>query len=173
MKRINQLIYFLLLLSCSALPALASDLNQSLAKIKNFHFVSNQLASSGLISMPDYAHIKEYGFKHVINLIPGDQSIEKARVESLGMSYQQIEVAWEEPTLDDFERFTKLMKSYKEDKIYVHCEANYRASTFIYLYRLLELNESQEKAQGDLLAVWKPSKTWLDFIEKLEFLTDK
>jgi len=162
-------MYLLSLLIASISPVLSSNVEQPFTTIKNFHFVSKNLASSGLIKMEDYTHIKEHGFKHVINLIPGEQSIERERVESLGMTYQQIEVEWEEPTLENFEQFATLMNSYQNDKIYIHCEANYRASTFIYLYRIYELKVSHKIALEDLLKVWKPSKTWQDFIDKLEF----
>ena len=147
----------------------ASNLDDSLAKITNFHFVSKQLASSGLLALDDYKHIKQYGFKHVINLIPGDQTEERNRVESLGLSYEQIPVDWSEPTLQNFEDFAKLMKSYEQDKIYVHCEVNYRASTFVYLYRVTQLGVSQEKAKKDLLKIWQPSQTWQGYIEKVLF----
>lgn len=149
--------------------ASASKLDDSLAKITNFHFVSNELASSGLLALDDYQHIKQYGFKHVINLIPGDQTEERKTVETMGLSYEQIQVDWSEPTLQDFEDFVQLMKSYKEDKIYIHCEANYRASTFVYLYRVTQLGINQEIAKKDLVKIWQPSETWQEFIEKVLF----
>lgn len=149
--------------------ASASNLDESLAKITNFHFVSKQLASSGLLDLDNYKHIKQYGFKHVINLIPGDQTEERKTVETMGLSYEQIPVDWSEPTLQDFEDFVQLMKRYKGDKIYVHCEANFRASTFVYLYRVTQLGIGQEKAKKDLLKIWQPSETWQGFIEKVLF----
>lgn len=149
--------------------ASASNLDDSLAKITNFHFVSKQLASSGLLDLDDYKHINQYGFEHVINLIPGDQTEERKTVEALGLSYEQIPVDWSEPTLQNFEDFAKLMKSYGEDKIYVHCEANFRASTFVFLYRVTQLGESQATAEKDLLKIWQPSATWQGYIEKVLF----
>lgn len=149
--------------------ASASSLDDSLAKITNFHFVSKQLASSGLLDLDNYKHIKQYGFEHVINLIPGDQTEERKTVETMGLSYEQIPVDWSEPTLQDFEDFVKLMKSYKGDKIYVHCEANFRASTFVYLYRVTQLGISLEEAKKDLLKIWQPSETWQGYIEKVLF----
>jgi protein tyrosine phosphatase (PTP) superfamily phosphohydrolase (DUF442 family) len=145
----------------------------SVEQIKNFHFVSDKLASSGLLHLNDYDHINQYGFKHVINLIPGEQSEERARVESLGLSYQQIEVIWDEPTLEDFETFVKYMKSYGDDKIYVHCQLNWRASTFLYLYRVTQLGVSKQQAIKDLHKIWKPSETWQDYINKVEFAYSK
>jgi len=149
---------------------LADQLDESLHKITNFHFVSKNIASSGLIQLADYSLIKQYGFKHVINLIPGDQTEERKQVQALGLSYEQIEVDWHEPSLDDYEKFASLMNSYAKDKIYVHCQANYRASTFIYLYRTLELKQNKTEAKKDLLQVWTPSPSWSDYIKKVEFI---
>jgi len=162
-------LFVIFFISSFIFNASASKLDDSLAKITNFHFVSKQLASSGLLDLDNYKHIKQYGFKHVINLIPGDQTVERKTVESLGLSYQQIPVDWSEPTLQDFEDFVQLMKSYEGDKIYVHCEANYRASTFVYLYRVTQLGISPEIAKKDLLKIWQPNETWQGFIEKVLF----
>jgi protein tyrosine phosphatase (PTP) superfamily phosphohydrolase (DUF442 family) len=147
----------------------ATKLDDSLVKISNFHFVSEKLASSGLLDLGDYKHINQYGFKHVINLIPGDQAEERKTVESLGLSYEQIPVDWNEPTLQDFEDFVELMKKYGEDKIYIHCEANFRASTFVFLYRVTQLGVSQQTAKKDLMKIWHPSETWQGYIEKVLF----
>ena len=142
---------------------------KSLSEIKNFHFVSKDLASSGLLHLDDYQYINDYGFKHVINLIPGGQKDEREKVQSLGLSYQQIEVNWDEPTLQDFETFVEHMKSFGEDKVYVHCQLNWRASTFVYLYRVTQLGVKESEAKKDLLKVWTPSKTWQGYIEKILF----
>jgi len=138
-------------------------------EIKNFYSVSDRLASSGILHLKDYEHISNDGFKHVINLIPGDQTDERKRVQGLGLSYQQIEVIWDEPTLEDFETFVKYMKSYGDNKVYVHCQLNWRASTFVYLYRTTQLGVDKAKAEIDLLKVWKPNQTWQDYIEKIQF----
>lgn len=147
----------------------ADETTKSLSQITNFYFVSKQLASSGLLEFDKYQDIKKYGFKHVINLIPGNQDKERAIVSSLGLSYKQIPVEWSEPTLENFEIFLKLMKKYSDEKIYVHCEANFRASTFVYLYRILELGLQDSEAKKDLLKIWTPSETWQDYIEKVKF----
>lgn len=142
--------------------------NPTLTEIRNFHFVSKNLASSGLLAFDKYNDISQYGFKHVINLIPGNQDEERAKVESLGISFEQIPVEWSEPTLENLARFFELMNSYGGNKVFVHCEANYRASTFVYLYRIYGQGIAKEKAKIDLFHIWKPSKTWLEFIEKAE-----
>lgn len=156
------MITFLLLLS-SALSQ--TDLIKKLNKLTRFRFVSEQIASSGMLKLEDYAQIKEYGFKHVINLLPGNQIKEKSHVKSLGMSYKQIKVSWMKPTLSDFKTFVKLMKSYGEDKVYIHCAVNMRASSFVYLYRVTQLKEEKKNAKKDLDFVWYPEDQWKDYIE--------
>ncbi|WP_395373515.1 protein tyrosine phosphatase family protein [Marinicella sp. W31] len=141
------------------------DVDKALHEITNFRFVSPQLASSGMLDLESYQYIKAYGFEHVINLIPGNQIKERKHVQSLGLSYQQIAVDWGNPTLENFEAFVRLMKSYGDHKVYVHCEMNMRASAFVYLYRVTELQEDPEKAIKDMLAIWTPKGTWQDFID--------
>jgi protein tyrosine phosphatase (PTP) superfamily phosphohydrolase (DUF442 family) len=150
-------------------PIVAGSLDKSLHTIKNFHFVSPKLASSGILKLQDYQYIEEYGFKHVVNLIPGNQKEEREHVQSLGLSYEQIEVNWDEPTLQDFETFVSLMKQYKEDKVFVHCEINLRGSTFLFLYRVTQLGVSVEEAKKDLNHIWKPSTNWQYFIDQVLF----
>lgn len=164
MKKIVIMIALLLLVASKSAYAHNVSPVDSMEEIKNFHFVSSQLASSGMLALEDYQHIKDYGFKHVINLIPGMQIKEKRRVEFLGLSYEQIPVVWSEPTLDDFKQFIKLMKSYGEEKVYVHCQLNWRASAFVYLYRVTQLGISEEQALKDLAAVWTPHDGWNEFV---------
>lgn len=147
--------------------ASAFDLNKSLHDIKNFRFVSDKFASAGMIDLKQYSHIKAYGFKHVINLIPGMQLKERRHVESLDMTYEQIPVDWGNPTLADFEKFVALMKSYGGEKVFVHCQLNWRASSFVYLYRVTQLGISPQDAKTDLKAIWSPHDGWDKYIQEV------
>ncbi|MGB0494849.1 MAG: protein tyrosine phosphatase family protein [Kangiellaceae bacterium] len=173
MKVVQILILLTMVLFCSNNFAKNvtdfTELDKEFKTLTNFHFVADNLASSGYLKMEEYQLIKKYGFKHVINLIPGDQKEERAVVTKLGMSYQQIPVDWSEPSLDNFERFSQLMQRYGKNKVYVHCQANYRASTFVYLYRVTKLGVDLKTAKKDLLKIWTPNETWQGFIEKVLF----
>lgn len=160
----KSLFLFILLMSCA--QATDHQLSDSLHEINNFHFVSEQLASSGMLDLKQYDHIKAYGFKHVINLIPGNQIKERKHVQSLGLSYQQIPVDWGHPKAADFAEFVELMQAYGDDKVYVHCEMNMRASAFVYLYRVLHLGVNKAEAEKDLLRIWQPQGTWQQFIQQ-------
>ena len=145
--------------------AIAGNRDKGFENIKNYHFVSDDLASSGMLELEEYQKIKAYGFKHVVNLIPGNQLKERKHVESLDMTYEQIPVDWDNPKLSDFETFVDLMKSYGDDKVYVHCQLNWRASSFVYLYRITQLGVSIDQALEDLTAIWQPKDGWQEFID--------
>ena len=51
-------------------------------------------------------------------------------------------------------------------RVYVHCVANFRVSTFMYLYRTLVLGQPPEDALADLHAIWQPYDWWQAFIDE-------
>ena len=54
-----------------------------------------------------------------------------------------------------------------EQPLFVHCAANLRVSAFIYLYRQIKQNWSEEEAKIDLEKIWTPNKIWTQFIEEV------
>ena len=89
-------------------------------------------------------------------------------VESLGMQYIHIPVEWSEPTRQNLEDFFAAMEAHKEDHILVHCQANYRASSFIMLYRVLRLGWKKEEAIPIMEKMWNPEDfpVWEKFIQE-------
>ncbi|WP_196137543.1 protein tyrosine phosphatase family protein [Aliikangiella sp. G2MR2-5] len=147
-------------------PFASAKQTEQLAQITNFHFVNDDLASAGLPKPEQLKLLKDYGFQHVINLIPGVQLKEKRKVQQLGMTFEQIKVDWHNPTLENFKQFVALMEQYKDDKVFVHCQLNWRASTFVYLYRITQLKIDKQQAVKDLVAIWQPEERWQSFIDE-------
>jgi hypothetical protein len=58
------------------------------------------------------------------------------------------------------------MQAESSRRVFVHCAVNKRASTFVFLYRVLRLGVAREVAERDLLAVWQPDEVWSKFIEE-------
>lgn len=138
-----------------------------LNKIKNFRQLSPLLASAGMPKTTDLVQLKEHGYQHIINLIPGEFDAEQEQVNSLAMSFDQIPVDWHSPTLADFEKFVQLMNNHQHEKVLVHCQLNYRASAFAYLYQTTQLGISETDAKRQLHAIWQPKGTWRDFISQV------
>ena len=125
--------------------------------------------------MPTAEQMKEAaeaGVQVVINLAlktsPGALAEEDAIVESLGMQYIHIPVEWNQPTKQNLDDFFAAMDERKESKILVHCQANYRASSFVMLYRVLRLGWDKEDAIPIMEKIWNPEDfpVWQRFIEE-------
>jgi hypothetical protein len=52
----------------------------------------------------------------------------------------------------------------KDKKVFVHCAANKRVSSFIALYGETKLGWSREKANATLEHIWQPDEVWHSFI---------
>lgn len=139
--------------------------------ILNFVQIRDRLATAGQPTIEQFTQVKNAGYAIVINLaVPTSEGAianEREIVENLGMQYFHIPVIWEEPTIADFEQFSNIMQTYRDQSIFVHCAKNMRVSAFVYLYRRLNEKIDEEQAQADLLEVWQPNETWQAFISKL------
>ena len=125
--------------------------------------------------MPNAEQMKavaEAGTKVVINLAPATAKDalpnEDSLVESLGMKYVHIPVDWNNPTKQNLQDFFTAMDEHKEEKVFVHCQANYRASSFIMLYRVLQLGWKKEDAVPVMEKMWNPEDfpVWQKFIDE-------
>ena len=141
-----------------------------LETVRNFQVVSDRLASSGQIGYDQIPLIAEQGYDVVINLAIADEERngqEGFLVAQNGLSYVHIPVDWQDPKVSDVEKFLGVMEAYKDQKVYVHCFANMRASAFVYLYRTLSEGVSEEEARATMLQVWDPAEQgqWAKLIE--------
>jgi len=127
------------------------------------------LWTSGQLSERDIRELPSLGIQSVINLAPPTSSNalhgEAELVTGAGMNYFQIPVPWAQPELYHLRLFCALVGSLHGERIWVHCAKNMRVSVFIYLYRRLCLNESEEVASLALHAVWEPNQVWSQFID--------
>jgi protein tyrosine phosphatase (PTP) superfamily phosphohydrolase (DUF442 family) len=143
-----------------------------LEEIYNFLPLTETLLSSGMPTSGQMVDVSKSGVRVVINLampmseraLPNEADL----VESLGMKYIGIPVEWNNPTRENLEDFMNAMDANKEDKMLVHCQANYRATGFITLYRILRLGWEREMAFQDLRRIWNPEEypVWKKFLEE-------
>ena len=75
-----------------------------------------------------------------------------------------IAVDWERPTVSDFEVFAAVMEMPTKGQTLVHCEVNFRASVFGFLYQVLYRDVPIETAISLLHSVWLPNEVWEEFI---------
>lgn len=140
-----------------------------LASVRNFRRLDALISTGGQPTEAQFQTIAVEGTRAVINLaLPTSTyalSDERAVVTGLGMDYLAIPVVFEAPTAEDFARFCAELEARREQKVFIHCALNYRASAFMALYRMRRLGWSREAALTELLQVWEPDDVWSRFLK--------
>jgi protein tyrosine phosphatase (PTP) superfamily phosphohydrolase (DUF442 family) len=140
--------------------------------IYNFLQLNESLSSSGMPTAEQMQEVADAGVTVVINLaLKTSQNAladEADIVGSLGMKYVHIPVQWDHPTQQNLADFFTAMDAHKDQKVHVHCQANYRATAFITLYRVLREGWKQEDAIPIMEKIWNPEDfpVWQKFIEE-------
>lgn len=150
----------LVLIATSATTAVAAELSD----ISNFRQYSALFASSGQPTKEQFELIGDAGFERIVYIafsnsgkaIPNEDEI----VKDLGMEYVHIPVIWDNPGSADFYAFADVMQRYPDKKSLLHCQVNYRASAFSFLYRVLYEGVDVATAKADMNSVWQPDETW-------------
>jgi protein tyrosine phosphatase (PTP) superfamily phosphohydrolase (DUF442 family) len=140
----------------------------SIMDAENIYQVFDWLWTSGQLSEKDITSLSTLGIEVVINLaLPTSSNAllgEAEFVTRQGLSYIHIPVVWEQPELQQLVHFFGTLKAFDGKKVWVHCAMNKRVSAFIYLYRKLCLEESEEASIHPMQEVWVPNDVWQAFI---------
>jgi protein tyrosine phosphatase (PTP) superfamily phosphohydrolase (DUF442 family) len=143
-----------------------------LEDIYNFLALSENLFTGGMPTKEQLADAAQRGVDLVINLAPHEMSNalpgETEIVSSLGMRYVNIPVIWTTPTKDGLDRFMDVMDENKNKRILVHCQANFRATAFVALYRILRHDWNPDDAMKGMHQIWDTEDypIWKMFIEE-------
>jgi protein tyrosine phosphatase (PTP) superfamily phosphohydrolase (DUF442 family) len=129
------------------------------------------LATGGMPRSAQFARIADAGFDMIVNLAPDDalgaHADEQALVRRQGMGYAHLPIDFAAPGAADYERFATLMRSHEgHGRTLVHCQLNLRASSLVFLYRVIERGEPADNAYDAVVAVWRPNETWRRFLRE-------
>ena len=139
--------------------------------IYHYQYLDENLSSSGMPTADQMKDVAAAGVQLVINLAPHDSPNaipdEADLVKNHGMEYINIPVTWRAPEAEALTRFMNEMDAQAGKKILVHCEANYRASAFVMLYRVLRLGWNKADAIPVMEKMWNPEDfpVWEQFID--------
>lgn len=143
-----------------------------LHEIFNYLKLGDTLHSSGMPTADQIATLGQEGIQVVVNLATpkseGWLKDEEAQVTTQGIPYFGIAVDWEKPTMDQIYKFSAVLERYRYDRVLVHCQANYRVTAFVAIYRVIFLGWSEKNAYAEILKIWNPEEypVWRKFIEK-------
>jgi protein tyrosine phosphatase (PTP) superfamily phosphohydrolase (DUF442 family) len=136
--------------------------------IKNFIAVSDHLGTAGQPSDAQLREVADAGFQVVVNLGLLDPRYcladEAGTVDGLGLAYHHIPVDFTAPQPADLQRFFDVMDAARDRKVFVHCAANYRVSSFVALYNEARLGWSPQQSDAHMRRIWEPNQTWTRFI---------
>lgn len=132
---------------------------------------SPYLTTSGQPTEAELALIASAGFDRVIFLAftnhPKAVAHEDDIVRGQGLQFIHIPVEWESPRLADFEAFAAVMQTFAGGRTLVHCEVNFRASVFGFLYQVLYEDADVDEAMSLMQSIWIPNDTWEAFIDRV------
>lgn len=154
-----------LLVHALILPVHAAE---AVEEIVNYRSYSPLFASAGQPTAEQLSAVQQAGFERVIYVAYSDQEnalpSEDRVVKNLGMEYIHVPVEWNAPTVSDFRLFAAAMRADAGKKTLLHCQVNYRASAFSFLYRVIYEDVSIGDAKVDMDSVWEPNDTWRQLI---------
>ena len=145
-----------------------TEMGEQADTIYNYIEYSPTFASSGQPTEAQLQAQRADGVERVIYIAFSDQEHslpnEDRIAKSLGLNYVHIPVDWTAPQPGEYYQFASAMAVQPERKTLLHCQANFRASAFAMLYRVLELGVPLAQAKADMNSVWVPNTAWTRFI---------
>lgn len=130
---------------------------------------NGQLSSAGQPQVVHLPYLAHAGFGAVVNLAlptsPNALPDEAELCAELGLRYCHLPIPFDAPTLEHVDAFLTLMDTLTNQRVLVHCALNWRASAFVFLYRVLRLGDDPAAAKAELLSVWTPNEQWSELIE--------
>lgn len=129
------------------------------------------LTTSGQPTEAELGQVASAGYDRVIFLAftnhPKALNHEDDIVRGLGLHFVHVPVLWESPSLAEFEAFAAVMSAPSSDRTLVHCEVNFRASVFGFLYQVIYEEVDVDEAMSLMRTIWIPNDTWERFIARV------
>jgi protein tyrosine phosphatase (PTP) superfamily phosphohydrolase (DUF442 family) len=145
----------------------------ALDDIKNFLPIetANGDGRIGTAGQPTEEELREVaadGYRAIVNLgllnpeycLPDEAGL----AASLGLAYRHLPVNFDAPALADFEAFVAQMDAWSDERVFVHCAANFRVSSFIAVYGEMRLGWDRDRADRHARTFWEPNRTWQQFV---------
>ena len=133
--------------------------------------INPRLVTSGQPSAEALASLAAQGFEAVIYLAPPTVS-DAVRDEAVilgkqGMVFVNIPIKFDSPTQKDFEAFTAVLSALSQRKVLVHCQINLRASSMVFLHRVISEKHDPRVAYDAVATVWSPDGRWKTLMQTL------
>lgn len=133
--------------------------------------VHAKLVTSGQPTARSLADLGEQGFKAVVYLapssVPDAVKAEPELVASQGLEFVHHPIPFGAPRQEHFAAVSSTLQRLQEQKTLVHCQVNMRASSMVFLHRVITNKEDPSVAWDAVTRVWSPSGAWKELIAGL------
>jgi len=135
----------------------------------NVVVIEPNLITSGQPSATALAGLKAEGFEAVIYLapssVPDAVKDEPELLSRQGIEFVHVPIPFGAPTEAHFEAVSAELVRLRNKKVLVHCQVNMRASTMVFLHRVVRRKESPSGAYEAVTRVWSPQGPWKDMAQ--------
>lgn len=126
--------------------------------------ISPRLVTSGQPSPQALAALGQMGFQAVVYLapstVPDAVRNEPELLAAQGIEFVHIPVPFQAPDASHAAAVSAALQRLQDRKVLVHCQVNMRASTLVFLHRVVHGREDPSRAYEAVAKVWSPSGAW-------------
>ena len=134
----------------------------------NLVVIHDRLVTSGQPSAAWLATLAEQGFGAVVYLAPPtvpDAVADEARIVGRqGLTFINIPIPFDGPEARHLQLFSAVLDALGDRKVLVHCQVNFRASSMVFLHRVVALREDPERAYEPVTRTWRPDGVWRRYL---------
>ena len=131
--------------------------------------IDARLVTSGQPSAQALGELGAEGFEAVIYLalpsVPDAVADEPQILARQGIEFVHLPIPFAAPTPAHFEAVSAALTRLQHKKVLVHCQINLRASTMVFLHRVVQRREPPASAYQALSQVWSPDGPWKDMAQ--------
>ncbi len=144
---------------------------ESALEAPNLVVISPRLLTSGQPSARALAGLAQQGVQAVVYLapasVPDAVKAEPEIVAKQGLEFLHIPIPFGAPTAAHFDAFSAALQRLQGQKVLVHCQVNMRASTLVFLHRVIHEGEDPAAAWSAVTRVWVPEGPWKVLVQSL------
>lgn len=128
------------------------------------------LVTAGQPSLSALRELAKLEFAAVLYLAPFTVSDairdEPTLLQAQGIEFAHVPIPFTEPGEAHFLSVTEQLMRWKDKRTLVHCQVNLRASSMVFLHRVITLKEPAAAAYEAVSRVWSPHGPWLALLKQ-------
>jgi protein tyrosine phosphatase (PTP) superfamily phosphohydrolase (DUF442 family) len=147
-------------------PALAGQAVPAASSLAapNVVVIGPDLVTAGQPTAQALATLSMQGFEAVVYLapasVPDAVKDEPALLSRQGIEFIHIPIPFHAPSVSHLEAVSAALQRLQGRRVLVHCQVNMRASTMVFLHRVIQDRHSPADAWDAVTRVWSPHGPW-------------